>query len=287
MAGSQPGQEHYIFDRDHKSSIRLNYQHILIKKLCNDQLLHPAIQQSIASRSSIRVADIATGTALWLTELSDALPKNAQFHGFDISRNQYPPNEWLPNNVSLHEHDAFKPFAPEFLGTFDVVNLRFFITLLNGKNVQSLLGNLKTLLKPDGFLHWLDFDPRSARAIAIRPSLHMPRTESVVSIMRKAQHDVDLWLPRYTDLYEAAGLHATVYERVQLRDHLRPMWNHCHIMGMEELARRTSQATESSDCKQPSPLLQQIKDLEAEFAQGASIDAQWFLIIGKILDTQN
>jgi hypothetical protein len=95
------------------------------------------------------------------------------------------------------------------------------------------------------------------------------------------------WLSQYTNLYEAAGLHATIYEPIQLRDHLRPMWNHCHIMGMEELARRKSQATESNNCKEPASVFQQIKDLEAEFAQGASIDAQWFLIIGEILSTQN
>lgn len=85
-------------------------------------------------------------TRIWLTELSDALPADCQLHGFDISGDQYPPEEWLPRNVSLHEHDAFLPFAPEFLGSFDVVNLRFFITLLDGDNVRLLIRNLKSLL---------------------------------------------------------------------------------------------------------------------------------------------
>ncbi|PTB66986.1 hypothetical protein BBK36DRAFT_4129 [Trichoderma citrinoviride] len=272
----------YIFHRDHKSSIRLNYQHMLIKKLCNDQLLHPAVRQSIASRSSsIRVADIATGTALWLTELSDALPADAQLLGFDVSADQYPPGEWLPGNVALHEHDAFTPFAPELLGSFDVVHLRFFITLLNGENIRPLLDNLKTLLKPGGFLQWLDFDPRSAKAIATRPDMHMPRTESVVSIMRKAQPDVDSWILHDSELLKAAGLDPVAYERLQLCDYLRPIWNHCHIMGMEELSRRMSRITANGNDK-PSPLLQQIKDLEAEFAQGASVDAEWFIMVGQM-----
>ncbi|KAL7803613.1 hypothetical protein V8C44DRAFT_343663 [Trichoderma aethiopicum] len=45
----------------------LNCQHmLLVKKFCNDQLHHLSVQQSIASRSSIRghVADAATDTAL-------------------------------------------------------------------------------------------------------------------------------------------------------------------------------------------------------------------------------
>ncbi|KAI1465649.1 uncharacterized protein F4812DRAFT_466098 [Daldinia caldariorum] len=271
----------YIFGHDYRSSIRLNYQHMLIKKLCDEQLLSPNVHQSIASRSSIRIADIATGTALWLTELSDVFPAHAELHGFDISSNQYPPQEWLPKNVFLHEHDAFKPFAPEYLGSFDVVNLRFFITLLNKENIQPLLSNLITLLKPGGFLQWLDFDPRSAGAIAIDPNLPMPRTQSVVTMIRKAQPDVNLWILHDAEPFEAAGLDTTAYKSIHLRNYLRPVWNHCHIMGMKELARRLSRDTTGGSDKL-SPLLQQIKELEAEFAQGASIDAQWFMMIGRM-----
>lgn len=71
------------------------------------------------------------------------------------------------------------------------------------------------------------------------------------------------------------------YERIQLRNHLRPLWNDCHLMGLEELSRRTSVPSDGRDNK-PSPLLQQIDNLGAEFAQGASVDAQWFIMIGKM-----
>ncbi|KAL7928812.1 S-adenosyl-L-methionine-dependent methyltransferase [Trichoderma chlorosporum] len=285
MAEAVPDPTPYIFYRDHKSSIRLNYQHMLVKKLCDDQLLHPTVRQGIASRSSIRVADIATGTALWLTELADSLPADSQLHGFDISSDQYPPEGWLPKNVTLHEHDVFKPFGPEFLGSFDVVNLRFFITLLNGENIRPLLNNLQTLLKPGGFLQWLDFDPRSAKAIAIIPDMYMPRTEGVASIMRKAQPDVDSWILQNSDLFKVAGVDPIAYQRIQLRDYLRPIWNHCHIMGMEELARRASRDIAGDDDR-PSPLLQQIKELGAEFGLGASIDAEWFIMVGQMPGTQ-
>lgn len=56
-------------------------------------------------------------------------------------------------------------------------------------------------------------------------------------------------------------------------------------MGMEELSRNMSRDEEGGRGK-PSPLLQQIEDLEAEFAQGASIDAEWFMLIGQTPDTQ-
>ncbi|KAL7917296.1 S-adenosyl-L-methionine-dependent methyltransferase [Trichoderma austrokoningii] len=284
MAESGPDPTPYIFYRDHKSSIRLNYQHMLIRKLCDGQLLHPAVHQGIASRSSVRVADVATGTGLWLTELADALP-DAQLHGFDISADQYPPEGWLPKNASMHEQDAFEAFPAEFLGSFDVVNLRFFITLLNGKNIRPLLDNLKSLLKPGGFLQWLDFDPRSAKAIAIDPDMHMPRTESVTRIMRKAQPEVDTWILDNSELLKTAGLDPIAYQRIQLRDYLRPIWNHCHIMGMEELSRRASRSTTGGD-EMASSLLRQLQELETEFGLGASIDAEWFIMVGQMPGTQ-
>lgn len=52
---------------------------------------------------------------------------------------------------------------------------------------------------------------------------------------------------------------------------------------MEELSRRRSGNSDAGDDKpHASPLLQQIKDLGAEFAQGATIDAQLFMMIGQI-----
>ncbi|KAF7531225.1 hypothetical protein G7054_g9081 [Neopestalotiopsis clavispora] len=218
---------------------------------------------------------------IWLTELSGALSADSQLHGFDVSGDQYPRKEWLPENVSLHLQDAFAPFADEFLGSFDVVNIRFFITLLNGNNVQPLLSNLKTLLKPGGFLHWLDLDPRSARPICAGPSVRMPQTENVATLMRKVPPDLDLWFSNGGDLLERGGLNLVTYERILLRDHLRPLWNDCYIMGMEDLARRMSSNT-NGDNKSPSPLEQQIEALGSELSQGTSIDVQWFLAVGRM-----
>ena len=52
----------------------------------------------------------------------------------------------MPKNLSLHTHNAFAPFPREFLGNYDVVNLRFLITILDIRNFDTLLKNVTALL---------------------------------------------------------------------------------------------------------------------------------------------
>lgn len=78
-------------------------------------------------------------------ELAQQLP-HWQIDGFDISGDQYPSATWVAPNISLYEHDAFQPFPSEYHGKYDIVNLRFFMTLLNGQNLDRVLRNVMALL---------------------------------------------------------------------------------------------------------------------------------------------
>lgn len=66
--------------------------------------------------------------------------------GFDISHAQFPPKEWLPSNVHLYTHDVFEPFPAEFHQAYDVVHVRFFMTLVNNESLGPLIRTLMTLL---------------------------------------------------------------------------------------------------------------------------------------------
>lgn len=78
-------------------------------------------------------------------QLAHSLP-NWQVDGFDISDDQYPLAAWTPSNVGLYEHDAFQPFPLEFQGKYDIVDLRFSMTLLTGENLHTMLPNVMALL---------------------------------------------------------------------------------------------------------------------------------------------
>lgn len=106
--------------RQFTNSLRLIEQHDWLQKLrgCN---VHPAIP---TNTRGIRVANVATGTAVWLLDLAKTLPANAQLYGFDISTAQFPDLEARPSNVFLYEQSVTSPFPEEYHGFFDIVAVR-------------------------------------------------------------------------------------------------------------------------------------------------------------------
>ena len=87
----------YMLSRDYVPSSRLNLQIYLWKDSLQFNL-HPSIP--VSNDSSTRIADVGTGTALWLIDVAHENPK-ARCDGLDIEISQSPPSAWLPSNVSL------------------------------------------------------------------------------------------------------------------------------------------------------------------------------------------
>lgn len=82
---------------------------------------------------------------IWLIDLSHE-HGSAQIHGFDISLDQCPPPEWLPSNVSIHKLDIKKPLPKEFIGQYDIVNVRLFLCVIRNNDPVPVLTNLIKML---------------------------------------------------------------------------------------------------------------------------------------------
>ncbi|KAI2787715.1 hypothetical protein POX_f08090 [Penicillium oxalicum] len=135
-------------------------------------LLNPAI----AVHDDMRIADIGTGTAcveilqqikafyllndgtfrIWLKDLSANLPSTCQLHGFDISNTMFPAKDSLPSNITLFEQNMLESFPTQFRGFYDVVNVRLMIVALSSDQWGTAVQNLMTLLRPGGWLQWVD-----------------------------------------------------------------------------------------------------------------------------------
>ena len=48
--------------------------------------------------------------------------------------------------MNLHVHDALKPFPEEFRGIYDVVHVRFFVSVIEKGDLARFIGNLMGLL---------------------------------------------------------------------------------------------------------------------------------------------
>ncbi|KAF4780421.1 methyltransferase domain-containing protein [Colletotrichum scovillei] len=140
-------------------------------------LLPPHILSSLETANlgrAPRIADVATGSGIWLISLAQIIPQGSELYGFDLDGLKMPQSQRSEVSFNFMEHDVLKPFPAELRGTFDLVHviLKPFPAELRGTfdlvHVRLLaLGlkkddwdvavtNMRELLLPGGWLLWED-----------------------------------------------------------------------------------------------------------------------------------
>ncbi|KAJ9320899.1 hypothetical protein DTO027B5_3522 [Paecilomyces variotii] len=153
---SNQDEAYLLRNRDQAETERLNFQHDVLKKIMGSRIAHPQLPlEKIQS-----VADIATGTAIWLRELQDfyATASNGingkrYLHGFDISDAQYPSDL---KDITLSIHDVTRPFDEQFHNRFDLVHVRLLVFALTPAQIQQAIVNIIQIVAPGGYIQWDD-----------------------------------------------------------------------------------------------------------------------------------
>lgn len=138
--------EAYMLPRDASESQRLDLQHLWMKAISNNKLLH----QTIPIRSVRAVADVATGTGVWIRDAASSWPSlggrgDVDFVGFDISSSQFPNTE--TPNVRYYVHDATRPFPAEYKGKFDIVNVRLVSYAIVTSDLPRMVQNIADIIR--------------------------------------------------------------------------------------------------------------------------------------------
>ncbi|KAI0146915.1 hypothetical protein GGR57DRAFT_506355 [Xylariaceae sp. FL1272] len=142
--------------RNFKSSARLHLQHYLCQNVLG-HLLDPRVEQGLDTSETFSVADIGCGTGSWLLALERDLSNKgaiARLDGFDVNPFNFPAPQFLPQSVTLTKLDVLAQLPEELIGTYDVVHIRGFVSLIVNSNVTPLLTAASALLKPGGLIQW-------------------------------------------------------------------------------------------------------------------------------------
>lgn len=177
--------------RNFRSSARLHLQHFLFQNTIG-YLLEPTIEKSLAASSQpLKVADLACGNGIWLTELHSHFARNnisAQLDGFDINPINFPDVAYLPKSVSIKQLDILaKPVPAELIGIYDVVHIRAFVSVITDGDLTPILSLAWRLLKPGGFLQWEE--TRGDKWVVESPSPQVSKMacESIVQVLEGGQ----------------------------------------------------------------------------------------------------
>ena len=158
MAGIS--KEAYMLRRNPTESTRLNTQHAFFLALAHNQLIHPSIP-----RQNLRaIADVGTGTGVWLRETArevvdgdkytgQSSASGYEFVGFDISPSQFPDLDdeegGVPGNghIDFVVHDITSPFPPQYHHKFDLVHLRFLTYAIKAADLGRVVENIVQILR--------------------------------------------------------------------------------------------------------------------------------------------
>ncbi|KAI0424359.1 S-adenosyl-L-methionine-dependent methyltransferase [Xylaria sp. FL1042] len=236
------------FPRIEEIPERLDEQHFFTTKTLGF-LIHPNIP---ITSPTVKIADIGTGTGIWLFDLAKSLPPTCQLTGFDITTSAFPPPQTWPPNVSFKTQDMLLPFPVSEMGTYDIVAVRFVSSATTRVEWARTIENLIKLLKPGGWLQWIDScnfalynsvaGTSRAACQEIYDGLQPLRSKDgiVIGLMMREPNDV-----RRGDVFRELGLvdvHEDVFStdklqdpELQLRDKGTRNVISCYIGCLEEL----------------------------------------------------
>ncbi|KAH8432922.1 uncharacterized protein LDX57_010555 [Aspergillus melleus] len=256
-------EDKYVFPRDYLDNDRINLQHYLWVRLFG-YLLHPSIP---TENPCLKVADIGTGTGIWLSDLTDKLPPSVELHGLDISFAATAPPEWLPSNIKLRQWDVLSDPPQDLLEAFDVVHIRLFSLVLSNNDVNSVLGRLQGLLKPGGYLQWAEPDMSTWRTE--KTSSHN-KADALEQILKLSQGDDarlrPTWVPNLPTLFRNQGLEDIEVDVKEVPPHLLVPMHECSLLIPELLIRKDIYTA---------PVRDQMKGLLEEAARETAQGSAW------------
>ncbi|EME47650.1 hypothetical protein DOTSEDRAFT_69567 [Dothistroma septosporum NZE10] len=221
----------YSLPRDNIESARLENQHRQIIKNTGF-VLHPRI----VLPENAHIADVATGTGIWMKDVAATAPSTCSFTGFDLSDAQFPPaNERDGRAFKLL--NILRPVPEQLQGTFDVVHTRYLICALTSKDWPIVAQNLLKLLKPGGYLQWFESDFPQMSAIQSDPQVGREATSAMLNAFMALQRDhdvanIDAVDPGLRQSVEEAG-YEDIREDVIASDHAAETRKDHSIVGLQ------------------------------------------------------
>ncbi|UKZ82806.1 hypothetical protein TrVFT333_010604 [Trichoderma virens FT-333] len=199
----------YVLGRDYAEGLRLETQHLLWN-IHNGFTIDPKIPIT----PQTKIADLGTGTGVWLLDVATQVPPTVQLDGFDISDEQFPHKSNVPDNVNFRITDALSKVPDDLLGKYDVVHIRY-------------LGPI--LLKPGGYLQWEEGD-LSPKKLCIKG----PEAEAFytfASLSYRSSNFTFSWVEDLPNRVNRAGLEVLKFRMDPFSKAMAPLATRTFVLG--------------------------------------------------------
>ena len=265
-------EDQYVLGRGYSAASRLNYQFYLWKNTLGFNL-HPSIA---APKDDARIADVATGTGIWLVDLAQEVPATVRMVGLDITLAQAPPKQWLPANVSMRVWNIFEELPEDLVGQFDIVHVRLLLLVIPDNDAVPVIKRLALMLKPGGYLQWEEHNGFNHRVMTANPSVQTEALHEMHKIL-DGHGKLEWTLRLASSMMENGFEHAEMYH---YHDHLNMAKANSDMLliMLEEYAIGVTKKGGKEAGKKIQNLIQRIY---IETQQGAAISIPKIVCVGK------
>ncbi|KAI0884001.1 uncharacterized protein GGS22DRAFT_189967 [Annulohypoxylon maeteangense] len=173
---------------------RLNSQQDVIKHaILEGQLVHPSIPAVEITKA---IADLGCGSDIWFDDIKNTLFRGTdtdpRLVGFDMNPGAF--NKTPAPGVQLIEHDCTMPFDDSYNGAFDLVNMRGLAYALSVEGFSLMMKHAIKLLRPGGYLQWLETETRLFKAYPATPRI----SKALAAInLEREQRELAPYLPHF------------------------------------------------------------------------------------------
>lgn len=275
--GDEKPRDDYLLERGAAASARLMFQHYAITR-AQGWLLHPDVQSSVPKSKSLRIADLATGNAIWPFEAAELYP-DAEVVGFDISDAQFPSKMTWPSNVRLELGDLFLPVPAKYQQYFDIVHVRLIVAAIYIMDKDVLLKNILSMIKPGGYIQWDELIEPTGIIVDenLNTDYKMAKwTELMYSLA--GFRPATIWANTLPLVFEQYGLENIVGYKPPIKPHTLPAqtqsltWSYREVVGV---ALKSGKANAEEIIKLAN------RDIEESLASGNLFAYAWIVAIGR------
>ncbi|KAI1879814.1 hypothetical protein JX265_001435 [Neoarthrinium moseri] len=241
LKGHRIGYERASGETEDDFSLNLMHHH-WVKDF--GYLIHPRIHTESAN---LKVADVGSGTGIWLLDAYDRLPKSTQFVGLDISFDAAPPPETFPANITFQKWDVRDPVPDELIAAFDIINVHFMVFVVLKDEVPLVVDKFIQMRKPGGYLQWVEPDNQTVHGELTKPGNMKTNIEQLMSLLKSQDPD----LPKIFSDRGIADVDADVHTAPP---HWAYLMHECGLIMHELIARKTQNEQMAAELKRLIPL---------------------------------
>ena len=159
------------------------------------------------------------------------------------------------------------------------MHARLWLCLLNNPDAPKLLSNLLSLLKPGGYIQWLEPLPLSTRLVHGDPNVDASSVEKLVASWHKPKPTSTYeWVEGIAGLMEGEKVEVLANDKIDMPSQYQYVWAQSQLAGLDDIVEAGILSGAGASM---AGIRKWMEELEEKFKEGVLINTSFTCVVGK------